>query len=153
MNKHSSISKNKRVSFDYFIEEEWEAGISLTGSEIKSIRKGHFNIRESFVIFDPLTKQVVLHNAHIKEFSEASYNNHDPYRNRPLLLKKKEIRKIIGRSKQVGYTVKPIEAYFKGHLVKIKIALCKGKKNYDKRQSIKDREDKIRMDKLRKKAL
>ena len=133
------VAKNRKVYFDYFIERELEAGIALTGSEVKSIRQNNVNIQEAFVYFSK-DRRALLINAHIKEWQEASINNHDPTRSRVILLKKAELDRWAALAQSKGYTVKPLSLYFKGHLVKLKIGLCRGKKQYDKRELLKKRD-------------
>ena len=132
------ISNNRKARFNYFFNEFYEAGIVLTGSEVKSLRNGRANIAESYA-FDN-NGEIYLVNSHIPTNLESSYNNHDPRRNRKLLLKKKEINKLIGRVNREGYTLIPTKLYFRKGKAKIEIAVAKGKKQYDKRQSIKKRD-------------
>lgn len=127
------ISNNRKASFNYFFKEFFEAGISLFGSEVKSIRKGKINISDSYA-YDH-NGEIFLVNSHIPSYKESSYNNHDPYRNRKLLLNKKEINKLIGRLNRDGLTLIPTKIYFKKGKAKIEIAVAKGKKLYDKRQT------------------
>lgn len=134
-----TITNNKKVYYDYFVEEEYEAGLSLRGTEVKSLRKGHAIIDESFVHINNKLEAILI-NAHIREFSEGNINNHPADRSRKLLLHKKEIEKLALGIATKGYTIKPISLYFKKHLVKIKIGLCRGKKQYDKREKLKKRD-------------
>ena len=129
------ISNNRKARFNYFFDEFYEAGIELTGSEVKSLRDGKANISEAYA-FD-MHGEIFLVNSHIPLYKESSYNNHDPKRNRKLLLNKKEINKLIGRVNREGYTLIPTKLYFKKGKAKIEIAVAKGKKHYDKRQTIK----------------
>ena len=126
------ISKNRKASFNYFFSEFFEAGIVLTGSEVKSLRDGKANISESYA-FD-INGEIYLINSHIPSYKESSYNNHNPDRNRKLLLNKKEINKLMGRINREGFTLIPTKLYFKKGKVKVEIAVAKGKKQYDKRQ-------------------
>jgi len=132
------ISNNRKAKFNYFFTEFFEAGIVLYGSEVKSLRDGRANISESYA-FDN-KGEIYLVNSHIPSYKESSYNDHDPNRNRKLLLNKKEINKLIGRVHREGYTLIPTKLYFKKGKAKIEIAVAKGKKQYDKRQ-VKKRRD------------
>ena len=126
------ISINRKARFNYFFKEFFEAGIVLMGSEVKSLREGKANISESYA-FD-IGGEIFLINSHIPSYKESSYNNHDPKRNRKLLLNKREINKLIGRVNREGFTLIPTKLYFKKGKAKIEIAVAKGKKQYDKRQ-------------------
>lgn len=128
------IANNKKAFFDYFIEETFEAGIELHGTEVKSLRMGHCSIKESFIEVDH--GEVFIHQMHISPYEKGNIFNKDPLRVKKLLLHKSEINKILGQSKMKGYTVVPLKVYFKGSLVKVEIALARGKKLYDKRESI-----------------
>jgi len=132
------ISNNRKAKFNYFFNEFLEAGIVLYSSEVKSLRDGRANISESYA-FDN-KGEIYLVNSHIPSYKESSYNNHDPNRNRKLLLNKKEINKLIGRVHRDGYTLIPTRLYFKKGKAKVEIAVAKGKKQYDKRQ-VKKRKD------------
>jgi len=132
------ISNNRKARFNYFFKEFYEAGIVLYSSEVKSLRDGRANISESYA-FDN-KGEIYLVNSHIPSYKESSYNNHDPNRNRKLLLNKKEINKLIGRVHREGYTLIPTKLYFKKGKAKVEIAVAKGKKQYDKRQ-VKKRKD------------
>ena len=132
------ISNNRKASFNYFLEEFYEAGIVLKGSEIKSLRGGKVNISESHA-FDN-NGEIFLINSHIPLYKESSYNNHYPKRNRKLLLNKREIDKLLGRIHREGFTLIPTKMYFKKGKVKVEVAVAKGKKQYDKRQAIKKRD-------------
>jgi len=130
--------KNKKASFDYFIEEELECGIVLKGTEIKSIRNGQANIKDCYAIVK--NNEVFLLNMYIAKYNDASIFNHDERRTRKLLLNKKEILKLRDKVEISGYTLVPIKLYFKGNKAKILLGVCKGKKNYDKRESIKEKD-------------
>ena len=133
------ISSNKKAYFDFLLFDKFEAGIVLTGTEIKSIRKNGANLKDSYVkIFDNL--EAVLLNCHISPYSFGNIFNHEPMRERKLLLNKKEILKILNKIKQENYTLVPTKMYFKGRWVKLEIALAKGKKLHDKRESIKKKD-------------
>lgn len=129
---------NKKARFDYFIEDEIEAGIVLVGSEIKSVRKGSVDLKDSFVHIK--NNEVFLINTYISQYTEANQFNHDDRRSRKLLLHKKEIKKLQDKVKIEGYTLVPLKMYFKGSNAKILIGVCKGKKLYDKRETIKERD-------------
>ena len=132
------ICNNRKASFNYFFHEFYEAGLSLKGSEIKSLRDGKGSIADSYAVDD--NGELFLINSHIPLYRQSSYNNHDPKGNRKLLLKKKEINKLIGRINQDGLTIIPIKMYFLNGKVKVQIAVAKGKKLFDKRQSKKKRD-------------
>ncbi len=133
------IAVNRSASFEYFIEEKYEAGVVLEGSEIKSLRAGKASLGESFC--EIRRGEVFLKNMHIALYDKSgAFNTRDARRDRKLLLHRQEIAKIIGRVNEKGYTLVPLRLYFKDALVKVEIALCKGKHTYDKRQSIKERD-------------
>jgi len=132
------ISVNRKASFNYFFNEFLEAGLVLKGSEIKSLRVGKANISESYAVDDK--GEIFLINSHIPMYKESSYTNHEPKRNRKLLLNKREINKLIGRINREGYTLIPTKLYFKKGKAKIEIAVAKGKRQYDKRQVKKKRD-------------
>jgi len=132
------ISNNRKARFNYFFKEFFEAGIVLKGSEVKSLRDGKANISESYA-FDE-QGELYLVNSHIPSYKESSYNNHDPKRNRKLLLNKREINKLIGRDKREGYTLIPTKLYFRKGKAKVELAVAKGKKQYDKRHTKKKRD-------------
>lgn len=128
------IAKNKKAYHDYFIEEKYEAGISLAGTEVKSLRMGRCSIKEAFIRIEH--DEVFVYNMHISPYEKGNIFNKDPLRVRKLLLHRQEIRKIQGHITQKGYTIVPLSVYFSGSLVKVEIGLAKGKKLYDKRQDI-----------------
>ena len=132
------ISNNRKAIFNYFFKEFYEAGIVLKGSEVKSLRDGKANISESYA-FDE-NGELYLVNSHIPSYKESSYNNHDPKRNRKLLLNKREINKLMGRLNREGYTLIPTKLYFRKGKAKVEIAVAKGKKHYDKRNTKKKRD-------------
>ena len=135
------VKKKKKKAFhDYFIEETYEAGIVLTGAEVKSVRGGHMSLRDSFVIFKG--GQALLVGAHIKPYEKGSFFNTDAKRTRVLLLNKGEINKLRGKTEAKGYTVVPTRAYFKKGLVKVEVGLAKGKEGHDKRRTIAERDAK-----------
>lgn len=137
--------KNKKASFDYFIEEEIECGIVLKGTEIKSIRNGQANIKDCYAIVK--NNEVFILNMYIAKYNDASIFNHDERRTRKLLLNKKEILKLRDKVEISGYTLVPIKLYFKGNKAKILLGICKGKKNYDKRESMKEKDIKREIEK------
>ena len=132
------ISYNRKASFNYTFKEFFEAGIVLNGSEVKSLRAGKVNIADSYA-FDN-HGEIFLVNSHISSYKQSSYNDHNPIRNRKLLLNKKEINKLIGRINREGYTLIPTKMYFKKGKAKIEIAVAKGKREYDKRHTKKKRD-------------
>ena len=132
------IANNKKAFHDYFIEDTWEAGIALVGTEVKSLRMGKCSLKESFIQIHK--GEVFIYNMHISPYEKGNIFNKDPLRTRKLLLHKSEISKMIGQINQKGYTLIPLKVYFSGSLVKVQIGLCKGKKLYDKRQDISKRD-------------
>ena len=143
MNKKTSsglkiICLNRKASFNYFFEDLIEAGIVLKGSEIKSIRESKVNIADSYAI--EKDGEIILINSHIATYKQASYSSHSPMDERKLLLKKKEINKLIGKMQRDGFTLVPTKMYFKNGKAKIEIAVAKGKKQFDKRATKKNRD-------------
>ena len=134
-----SIARNKRARHDYHITDTWEAGIVLTGSEVKSLRNGKANISDAYGIVKD--GEVLLLNLHISPYEQASFFNHEPTRTRKLLLHRKEIKKLIGSVERQGLTLVPLELYFKRGKAKVAIGLGRGKKLYDKRADEKKRDD------------
>ena len=132
------ICLNRKAGFNYFFNDLLEAGIVLKGSEIKSVRSGKVNIGDSYGI--EKDGEIYLINSHIPIYKEASYSNHNPYEERKLLLNKREINKLIGKINKEGFTIVPTKMYFKKGKAKIEIAVAKGKKNFDKRQTKKTRD-------------
>ncbi len=143
------ITKNKKAFHDYLIFDKFTAGIALTGTEIKSIRKGAINLRDSFIKIEE--GEAFLHNAHISLYEQGNRFNHEEKRTRKLLLNKKEIMKMLGKVKQENYTIIPLEMFFFGRWAKVEIALSKGKKLYDKRESLKKKDIDRNISKLVKK--
>ena len=134
-----SITVNQKARFDYFIEDKYEAGLVLEGAEVKSLRMGNANLKDAFCIIRD--GQVTLKNAHIAVYDKAgAYNSADAKRDRRLLLHKSEIHKIVGKVNEKGYTLVPLRLYFKDALVKIEVALCRGKQTVDKKDAIKKRD-------------
>ena len=132
------VAQNRRAAHDYFLEDRFEAGIVLMGSEIKSIRAGHVNLREAYVHAE--RGEAFLLNAHIAQYDPASRQNHEPLRTRKLLLHKKEIAKLAEKVQQKGYTIVPLKMYLSKGRAKVEIALAKGKRQYDKRQAMAERD-------------
>ena len=133
------VAQNRKASFNYFFEDTLEAGIELLGSEVKSLRAGKGSIADAYALDSE--GEIYLHNTYIPEYKQSSYNNHDPRRLRKLLLKKKEINKIIGKINRDGFTVVPTKIYFNSKgIAKVNIAIAKGKKLHDKRQTKKQRD-------------
>ena len=128
------IANNKKAYHDYFILENYEAGISLAGTEVKSLRMGKCSIKESFVRIE--NGEVYIYGMHISPYEKGNIFNKDPLRPRKLLLHKAEINKLLGKTREKGIAIVPLKVYFKGSLVKVEIGLAKGKKLYDKRQDI-----------------
>ncbi|MBR2409914.1 MAG: SsrA-binding protein SmpB [Lachnospiraceae bacterium] len=128
------IANNKKAYFDYFIEEKYEAGIELFGTEVKSLRMGKCSIKESFIRIE--RGEVYVYGMHISPYEKGNIFNKDPLRVRKLLLHKREIMKLSGEIAQKGYTLVPLSVYLKGSLVKVEVGLAKGKKLYDKRETL-----------------
>jgi SsrA-binding protein len=140
------IAYNRYASFEYFIEEKYEAGIVLEGAEVKALRQGNCNLKDSFCFIRD--GEVQLKNMHIPVYDKAgAFNSKDSKRDRKLLLHKSEIDKIVGKINQKGMTLVPIQIYFKDNLIKVEVALCRGKQSYDKKQTIKERD--VKRDVLR----
>ena len=129
-----TMASNRKAFHDYFILERFEAGISLSGTEVKSIRLGNLNLKDSFC--NVKDGEIFVYGMHISPYDKGNIFNRDPLRPRKLLMHKAEIRKLLGKIKEKGYTLVPVEVYFSGSLVKVKIALARGKKLYDKRNDI-----------------
>ena len=142
------ICLNRKASFNYFFVELLEAGIVLKGSEVKSLRDGKGSIADSYAVDN--NGELYLINSHIPLYRQSSYNNHDPKGDRKLLLNKKEINKLIGRINQEGLTLIPTKLYFLKGKVKVEIAVAKGKKLYDKRSTLKDKDNKRNLDRINK---
>ena len=134
------IANNKKAYHDYFIEEKYEAGISLHGTEVKSLRMGKCSIKESFIRIE--NGEVLIYGMHISPYEKGNIFNKDPLRVKKLLLHKQEINKMLGKIAEKGYTLVPLRVYFKGSLAKVEIGLAKGKKLYDKRQDIAKKDQK-----------
>jgi len=142
------ICQNKKAFYNYSIEETYQAGVSLLGSEVKSLREGKANLGDSYG--DIKRSEVFLVDAHISPYSQANRLNHDPLRTRKLLLHKKEIKRLIGKVEQRGYTLIPVKLYFVNGRVKVDLALAKGKKLFDKRETLKKKTMEREMERGRK---
>ena len=129
-----TIAQNKKARHDYFIEESYEAGIELFGTEVKSIRQGRVNLKDSWCSIDK--GEIFVNGMHISPYEQGNIFNRDPMRVRKLLMHKKEITRLYGIVKQTGYSLIPISLYFKDSRVKVQVGLCKGKKLYDKREDM-----------------
>lgn len=127
------IANNKKAYHDYFVEEKFEAGISLAGTEVKSVRQGKVNLKDAYCSVKK--GEMILQGAHISPYEKGNIFNKDPLRDRKLLMHRKEIDRLFGKVKQDGYSIIPLQVYLKGPYVKVEIGLCKGKKLYDKRES------------------
>jgi len=132
------ICQNRKAYHDYFIEETLEAGIALTGTEVKSLREGKANVKDSYVIIKD--SEIFLLHSHISQYSHGNIMNHDPLRTRKLLLHRKEINRLKGKTTVRGFTLIPLKIYFKGPFAKVEIALAKGKRLFEKRETIKEKE-------------
>ena len=133
-NSFKLVANNKKAFFDYFIEDKWEAGIELFGTEVKSVRMGKVSVKESYIKIDK--NEVFIYNMHISPYEKGNIFNRDPVRVRRLLLHRAEINKLAGKVSEKGYTIVPLQVYIKNGLCKVEIGLGKGKKNYDKRDDI-----------------
>jgi len=142
------VCQNRKAYHDYHIEETYEAGIALVGTEVKSLRAGKANLQDSYVILKDA--EVFLLNTHISPYSHGNIMNHEPLRTRKLLLNRKEIERMRGKMIVKGYTLIPLKIYFKGSFAKVEIGLAKGKAKFEKRESIKEREAKREIDKAMK---
>jgi SsrA-binding protein len=142
------ICKNKKARFNYHIEDTFEAGIVLLGSEVKSLRNGRANLVDAHA--KVRGGEIFLVNANIAAYDQASYQNHDPVRERKLLLHRRQIKKLIGKVTERGYSLVPLKLYFKRGKVKVDLALAKGKKAFDKRDSIKKKDQRREMERLAK---
>ncbi len=132
------LADNRKAHHDYHLLETFEAGVALLGTEVKSIREGGVNLRDSFARIED--GEVWIYNVHIRAYSNRGYSDHEPTRKRKLLLHKQEIRKLIGKTVEKGMTLVPVRMYFKNGRIKVAVSLAKGKKAHDKRETIKRRE-------------
>ena len=142
------IAENRKARFDYFIEDKFEAGMVLKGTEVKSLRQGRANLKDSYAKIKK--GEVYVHQMHISPYPFAYYNNHDPSRVRTLLLHKYEIKKLTGKINERGYSLIPLRLYFREGKVKILLGLAKGKRKHDKRETIRRRDEKRDLDRQRK---
>ena len=142
------IAKNAKAFHDYFIEDRYETGIELAGTEVKSIRQGNVNLKDSFCIIKD--GEISVLGMHISPYEKGNIFNKDPRRNRKLLMHKREIMRLFGKIKQDGYSLIPLSIYFKGSLVKLEIGLARGKKLYDKRDSAAKKDAKREIDRAMK---
>ena len=134
------LAVNRRAYHDYFIDEKYEAGVMLTGTEVKSVRNGRANLRDGFVRID--NGEAWLENVHISPYAEGNLMNHEPMRSRKLLLHRKEIASLIGKVKQNGYTLIPLRVYITRNRAKVEVGLARGKRQFDKREAIAERDAK-----------
>lgn len=132
------LADNRKARHDYFLEESFEAGVQLTGTEVKSLRLGRAQIKDSFVRIE--NGEAIVYNMHISAYEQGNRFNHDPLRPRKLLLHKKELDRLYGKTREKGYTIVPVKIYLKGGWIKIEISLAKGKKSFDKRETIAKRD-------------
>ena len=142
------IANNRRARYDYFIDDVYEAGLVLSGTEVKALRQGKASLTDSYAAVDK--GELWLENAYIPELTQGSWTNHVPRRRRKLLLAKKDIAKLAAKSRETGFTLIPISLYFKDGYAKVEIGLARGKKEYDKRESLKEKDAKREMYKLNK---
>ena len=138
--KERDVAVNRRAYHDYFVDEKYEAGMMLTGTEVKSVRAGRCNLRDGFVRIDG--REAWLENVHISPYAQANVMNHDPLRPRKLLLHRKQIATLIGKVRQKGYTLIPLRVYFSRNHAKVEVGLARGKREYDKREAIAERDAK-----------
>ena len=138
--KERDVAVNRRAYHDYFIDDKLEAGMMLTGTEVKSVRNGRTNLRDGFVRIDG--NEAWLENVHISPYEQANLMNHEPMRPRKLLMHRKEIASLIGKVRQKGYTLIPLRVYFSRNHAKVEVGLARGKKQYDKREAIAERDAK-----------
>ena len=140
------VANNKKAYHDYFVEETWEAGLALAGTEVKSLRLGKCSIKEAFIQED--NGEMYVYGMHISPYEKGNLFNKDPLRERKLLMHKKEIANLFGKTKQDGYSLIPLSVYFKSSRVKLELGLCRGKKLYDKRESAARRDASREMDRV-----
>ena len=142
------IASNRKAYHDYFVEDKFEAGIELCGTEVKSIRMGQVNLKDAFCIVKD--GEMTVHGMHVSPYEKGNIFNRDPLRPRRLLMHKREILRLFGKVKQDGYALVPLSVYFKGPRIKLEVGLCKGKKLYDKRDAAAARDAKREMDRTMK---
>ena len=143
-----TVTENRKARHDYFIEDTFEAGMVLVGTEVKSLRLGHANLKDSYAKIT--NGEVFAHQIHISAYPFAHYDNHDPLRPRKLLLHNHEIKRLYGKVNEKGYALVPLNIYFRNGKAKLTLALAKGKRKYDKRESIRRRDEKRDLDRQRK---
>ena len=143
-----TAAQNRKAHHDYYVEEKYEAGIELAGTEVKSVRAGTLNLKDSYCTVKE--GELFVHGMHISPYEKGNIFNKDPVRPRRLLMHKREIRKLHALVKQDGYTLVPLSVYFKDSRVKVEVGLCKGKKNYDKRAAMAQRDTKREIDRAMK---
>lgn len=141
------VAVNRKARHDYFIEDEFEAGMVLKGTEVKSVRIGKVNLKDAYAKIDD--GEVYVHQVHIGAYPFAHYDNHDPLRKRKLLMHRQEIKRLSSKITEKGHSLIPLKMYFKGGKVKLSLALAKGKRKYDKREAIKARDQKRDLDRAR----
>ena len=146
--KKKIVAENRKARHNYFIEDTWEAGIVLLGTEVKSLRDGRGNLKDAYAKIR--NGEVWVHQMHISPYPYAYYNNHDPLRVRKLLLHRREIRKLFAKANEQGYTLVPLAVYFRDGKAKLTLGLARGKRDYDKRETIRRRDQQRGMDRVRK---
>lgn len=142
------VTENKKARHDFFLEDEFEAGMVLTGTEVKSLRGGRANLKDAYAKIK--NGELFLYQMHISAYPFAHYDNHEPERPRKLLVHKRELKKLIGKINEKGYSLIPVKVYFKGGKAKVAVALAKGKRKFDKRESLKQKDAKRELDRARK---
>ncbi|MDY6831997.1 MAG: SsrA-binding protein SmpB [Thermodesulfobacteriota bacterium] len=142
------VTENKKARHDFFLEDELEAGMVLTGTEVKSLRDGRANLKDAYAKIK--NGELFLYQMHISAYPFAHYDNHEPERPRKLLVHKRELKKLIGKINEKGYSLIPVKVYFKGGKAKVAVALAKGKRKFDKRESLKQKDAKRELDRARK---
>ncbi|NLY31130.1 MAG: SsrA-binding protein SmpB [Firmicutes bacterium] len=140
------VAENRKARHDYHIEETFEAGMVLTGTEVKSLRQGRANLRDAYAAIE--NGEIFVYNMHISPYTHGNMFNHEPKRTRKLLMHKREIMRLLGQTQERGYTLVPLKVYFRRGLAKMELALAKGKKLYDKRETIARRDEKRRIDRI-----
>ena len=141
------VAENRKARFNYTIEDTFEAGMALLGTEVKSMREGRVNLKDAYAKID--RGEVWIHQMHVSPYPFAHYGNHDPLRPRKLLMHRYEIKKLYGKINELGYTLVPLKIYFKNGRVKVLLGLAKGKRKYDKRESIKRRDEQRELQRAR----
>jgi SsrA-binding protein len=146
--KKKIVAENRKARHNYFIEDTWEAGLVLKGTEVKSLRDGRANLKDAYARIK--NGEVWVHQMHISPYPFAYYGNHDPLRTRKLLLHRREIKKLYAKANEQGYTLVPLRVYFRDGKAKMTLALAKGKRQYDKRETIRRRDEQRDLDRARK---